>query len=228
MPVGSVCHDHLMSNTAGVVDAHTPGRDDLKRILSAEPVAREVAISRGTPVPKAGGVYAWWFDELPGDLDATDCIERDGSMLLYVGISPKAPPRNGRVASSQSLRSRITTHYTGNAAGSTLRLSLGSLLASTLGIELRRFGSGDRLHFGVGERELSRWMHEHARVGWVVDEAPWELESRLFGKLVVPLNLDGNDHCGFHARMREVRSAARVHARALPVLPNPGAGGKYP
>lgn len=228
MPVGSVCHDHLMSNTVGVVDAHTPGRDDLKRILSAEPVAREVAISRGTPVPKAGGVYAWWFDELPGDLDATGCIERDGSMLLYVGISPKAPLRNGRVASSQSLRSRITTHYTGNAAGSTLRLSLGSLLASTLGIELRRFGSGDRLHFGVGERELSRWMHEHARVGWVVDEAPWELESRLFGKLVVPLNLDGNDHCGFHARMREVRSAARVHARALPVLPNPGAGGKYP
>lgn len=213
---------------ASIADAQGLGHDDLERILSADPVDREVAISRDTPVPKAGGVYAWWFDELPGDVDATGCVERDGSTLLYVGISPKAPPRNGRVASSQTLRSRISTHYTGNAAGSTLRLSLGTLLSSTLGIELRRFGSGDRLHFGVGEQELSRWMHEHARVGWIVDEAPWELESRLFGQLVVPLNLDGNDHCGFHAGMRETRRAARARARALPVLPNPGVGGRYP
>ncbi|WP_408015945.1 GIY-YIG nuclease family protein [Rhodococcus chondri] len=134
-----------------------------------------------------------------------------------------ATQRRGREQSETAFR--IGTHYTGDAAGSTLRLSLGTLLSSTWGIELRRFGSGDRLHFGAGERELSRWMHAHARVGWVVDEAPWELESRLFGKLVVPLNLDGNDHCGFHARMRETRRAAR--ARALPALPNPGVGGRY-
>lgn len=218
-----------MSQTeASIADQHEPGHDDLERILAADPIDRATALSRETPVPKTGGIYAWWFDALPGEVDASGCIEHHGWTLLYVGISPKAPPRNGRVASSQTLRSRIRTHYAGNAAGSTLRLSLGSLLSSSLGIELRQFGSGDRLHFGTGEQDLSRWMHEHARVGWIVDATPWELESRLFGKLVVPLNLEGNDHCGFHARMRQARATARARARSLPVLPNPGVGGRYP
>ncbi|WP_374121860.1 GIY-YIG nuclease family protein [Rhodococcus sp. AH-ZY2] len=161
-------------------------------------------------------------------MDTTGCVERDGLTLLYVGISPKAPPKNGRLASSQTLRSRISTHYSGNAEGSTLRLSLGCLLAPTLGIELRRFGSGTRMHFGEGERELSRWMHHHARVAWIVDHRPWELEERLFGKLVLPLNISGNANCAFSARMSGLRYLARANARELPVLPNPGVGGRYP
>lgn len=201
---------------------------DVQGILSNEPVRRDVAVGRGTPVPKEGGVYAWWFDELPGEVEASGCIQRDGLTLLYVGISPKAPPKTGTLVSSQTLRSRITTHYAGNAEGSTLRLSLGCLLAPTLGFELRRFGSGTRMHFGEGERELSRWMHEHARVSWIADDAPWELESRLFGKLVLPLNISGNANCRFAARMSVIRSDARTRARALPVLANPGVGGRYP
>ncbi|MCK8672224.1 hypothetical protein M1M07_14045 [Rhodococcus sp. HM1] len=218
-----------MSETVtSILGADEPGQDDLDRILSAAPIDRETALAPQTPVPAVGGIYAWWFDELPGEVDASGCVERDGWTLLYVGISPKAPPRNGRVASSQTLRSRIRTHYCGNAAGSTLRLSLGSLLSPALGIELRRFGSGDRLHFGTGEQELSRWMHDHARVGWSTDSTPWEVESRLFTKLVLPLNLDGNDHCSYYARLKQARGDARAHARSLPVLPNPGVGGRYP
>ncbi|WP_374120389.1 GIY-YIG nuclease family protein [Mesorhizobium onobrychidis] len=55
-------------------------------------------------------------------------------------MSPKAPPLNGARPSSQNVRSRLRTHYSGNAAGSTLRRTLGCLLAAELGIELRRVG----------------------------------------------------------------------------------------
>jgi hypothetical protein len=68
--------------------------------------------------------------------------------LLYVGISPKAPPKAGGRPSKQNLRTRIRTHYRGNASGSTLRLSLGCLFAETLMIELRRHGKSERRHFG--------------------------------------------------------------------------------
>jgi hypothetical protein len=45
--------------------------------------------------------------------------------------------------SRQSLRTRIRYHFRGNAAGSTLRLSLGCLL----GLALRRVGSGARMTY---------------------------------------------------------------------------------
>ncbi len=47
------------------------------------------------------------------------------------------------------------THYAGNAEGSTLRKTLGCLLADELGIELRRVGSGTRKTFVDGEHRLS-------------------------------------------------------------------------
>ncbi|MET8121086.1 GIY-YIG nuclease family protein [Micromonospora sp. NPDC005189] len=79
------------------------------------------------------------------------------TVLLYVDISPKAPPGNGRPPSRQTIRGRIRYHYRGNAAGSTLRLTLGSLLAGELGIGLRRVGSGNRLTFGqIAEKR--RWQ----------------------------------------------------------------------
>ena len=149
----------------------------------------------------------------------------DGSTLLYTGISPKRPPAGGRPASSQTLRHRIRYHYTGNAEGSTLRKTLGSLLTGELGIELRRVGSGTRMTFGVGEQALSAWMAENARVSWVVEEAPWLLEHHLIKHLDVPLNLDGNSHNRFHRELTARRAAAVARARALPIVPNPAVGG---
>ena len=63
-------------------------------------------------------------------------------VLLYVGISPKEPPRDGRAGSRQTLASRIRYHYRGNAEGSTLRLTFGCPLAEDLGLDLRRVGGG--------------------------------------------------------------------------------------
>ncbi|WP_232110864.1 GIY-YIG nuclease family protein [Nocardia wallacei] len=196
--------------------------------LAARPYCRAEVLTKPSPVPAARGVYGWWFRRLPAGIDAGCCVTKDGLTLLYTGIGPSKPPSNGKAPSRQTLRSRIRTHYTGNAAGSTLRLTLGCLLSDQLGIELRLFGSGRRLHFGSGERLLSQWMHENALVSWITDPTPWELEDELIATLDLPLNLKGNARNGFHTVLTAARSAARIRAAGLPVLANPGVGGRWP
>ncbi|MGW1030341.1 GIY-YIG nuclease family protein [Streptomyces sp. NPDC002577] len=94
------------------------------------------------PVPAVAGVYGWHFEEAPHQDDA--------GRLLYVGIAPRFMANR---TSTQNLRKRVGYHHRGNAAGSTLRLTLGCLL----GLELRRVGSGKRMTFGkAGEATLSQ------------------------------------------------------------------------
>jgi GIY-YIG catalytic domain-containing protein len=71
------------------------------------------------------------------------------------------------------LRQRLRTHYAGNAEDSTLRKTLGYLLAGELDIQLRRVGSGTRKTFVEGKRALSAWMADNAFVSWVIRERPW-------------------------------------------------------
>ena len=62
------------------------------------------------------------------------CYRHDDLTLLYTGISPR------NTSSSATLRKRINNfHYSGNASSSTLRKTLGCLLAAQLGIKLRQF-----------------------------------------------------------------------------------------
>jgi hypothetical protein len=137
-----------------------------------------------------------------------------------VGISPKAPPTNGSRPSRQTIRGRIRYHYRGNAYGSTLRLTLGCLLADELGIGLRRVGNGTRLTFAEGEARLSTWMARHARVAWTVTDRPWNLEKDLIRSLALPLNLDQNRHSPFHQALSLLRADQRTNARTLPVVPS--------
>jgi len=111
-------------------------------------------------VPREPGVYAWYFRETPPDVPTEGCRQAFGATLLYAGISPKKRP------STQNLRSRIRYHYTGNAEGSTLRLTLGCLLERRLGICLCRVGSGKRRTFADGEDRLSEWIAHNALVIW--------------------------------------------------------------
>ena len=83
-------------------------------------------------------------------------------------------PGTGDLSSQQTLRQRLRTHYAGNAEGSTLRKTLGCLLAEELGIQLRRVGSGNRKTFvggrtgpvGVdGGQRLRQLGHPGASVG---------------------------------------------------------------
>ena len=175
------------------------------------------------PVPRSPGVYAWLFREVPTGVPTQGCVSRIDLTLLYVGIAPKAPPLNGALRSNQTLRSRLRYHMAGNAEASTLRLTLGCLLNTTLGIELRRVGSGKRLTFGDGEKALSDWMGSNAFVCWSVTDRPWEAESSVIGSVCLPLNLAQNRNHPFHRHLSGVRAAAKNRARQLPVY---AAGGE--
>jgi hypothetical protein len=201
--------------------------DEIGTFVRPERVfSRADVLSRPSPVPSREGVYGWWFRRLPPLLIARGCCRHQDLTLLYAGISPASPPRNGRPASRQTLLERIRYHYSGNAEGSTLRKTLGCLLAGELGIELRRVGSGKRMTFVEGEHRLSAWMAENAYVSWIACERPWELEDTLIAALDLPLNLMGNKHNQFHSVLTELRAKCVARARDLPVLPNPGIGGR--
>ncbi len=181
-------------------------------------------LARPSAAPAAPGIYAWYFGAIPGDIDVSGCHRRAGLYLLYAGISPKPPPLNGRPTSRSNLRQRLRTHYGGNAAGSTLRLTLGCLLADELGIELRRVGSGERLTFtNPGEQRLDRWMAAHALVTWTVCPEPWLAEAALLGGAPsLPLNISGNPHLRHGEQLSARRGEARLRARALAIVTDSG------
>jgi GIY-YIG catalytic domain-containing protein len=179
--------------------------------------SREEVLSKPSPVPAVPGIYAWFFRDIPPRVPTDGCVERDGMYLLYVGISPNGPPKHQGKPSTQNLRRRIRAHYHGDASRSTLRLSLGCLLADVLKIELRRHGTSRRFHFGKdGEVELSTWMPQNAFVVWHEHDAPWEVEASVIGQLSLPLNLDHNRDHPFHATLSEIRKECKTLARRLP------------
>ena len=179
---------------------------------------RAEALSRPSAIPGQPGIYAWYFDVPPPGVPIGGTHRSEFGCLLYVGIAPREPRRSDNKPSSQNLRSRIRSHFRGNASGSTLRLTLGSLLAADLGIQLRRTGKTERLTFGDGEAPLSEWMAEHARVCWSVDPEPWLLEAKFISEFVLPLNLGHNQRSGFLGALTDARHAQRQSARSLPVL----------
>lgn len=175
-------------------------------------------ISRPCPVPAQPGVYAWFFREVPPTVPTDGCVNHNGLWLLYIGISPKRPTRFGR-QSQQNLRARIRFHYHGNAEGSTLRLTLGCLLADQLGIELRRVGSGNQMTFTkTGEEKLSCWMADNAFVAWEVCNDPWKKEKELIKNQSFPLNLEGNSAHPFHHILSKIRKLAKDKARDKPIM----------
>jgi hypothetical protein len=189
--------------------------DDLRFLLSERSVLdwARLANDRENP-PRKPGIYAWWFDAIPPEVPTDGTLARAQGRLLYVGISPKAPSRGLRAPSAQTLRSRIRYHYRGNAEGSTLRLTLGCLLAQELGLTLRVVGSGKRMTFEEGELVLTEWMSKNALVSWLEHDEPWLLEEHAIRELVLPFNLDQNTHCSFHSRLTALRREAKAKARA--------------
>ena len=167
-------------------------------------------------VPRTPGVYAWYFRDVPSLAPTTGCVVRNGLTLLYAGIAPKAPPKNGTAPSQRTLWHRIRYHMRGNAYGSTLRLTLGCLLADHLNIQLRRVGSGGRLTFADGEARLSGWMAENAFVCWIETNQPWVVEEQFIASVCLPLNLDQNRSHAFHATLSGLRRAAKRRAEEMP------------
>jgi len=175
-------------------------------------------LRRDCAVPKAPGVYAWYFKNFPLETPTAGCVTFDGWTLLYVGTSPKEPPKNGRPSSRQTLYSRIRKHIRGNASVSTLRLSLGCLLSEELDIQLRRVGSGKRMTFAKGEEKLSEWLEHNARVIWMITPEPWKLEQELIETVFLPLNLEHNEKHDFHDKLSAKRESAKKRAREMQII----------
>jgi hypothetical protein len=190
--------------------------------LAARTFTRAEVFTDPGPVPSMPGVQGWWFRMVPGAIDASGCEQRDGLTLLYVGISPTAPPKNGKPPSTQDLRKRIRYHFGGgkaDAEGSTLRKTLGVLLGDELGFKLRRIGSGDRRTFAGGEAVLNQWMAENALVSWLVHPEPWHLEEKLIAAFDLPLNGQAsNKDNAFYPELTRLRREAMVSANKLRVL----------
>ena len=171
---------------------------------------REILCTTSLP-PSVPGVYAWFFKGTPADVPINGCVTKSSTTLLYVGISPDTI---GKPNSRQNLRRRITTHFQGNAEGSTLRRSLGVLLAEKSGYPLRRVGSGKRMTLThSGEQWLDDWMTENAFVCWLEHQAPWEFEDELLGSLSLPLNIKGNRDHPFARAPTEARIQAIKNGR---------------
>ncbi|MHA6694624.1 GIY-YIG nuclease family protein [Homoserinimonas sp. A520] len=178
------------------------------RVLSPEFLTKLVDVHTA---PREKGVYAWWFTPSALSVPTNGYAMAEGRELLYAGIAPRKPSSAG-IESASRLRARLTTHARKDASRSTLRLSLGVLLLDELGLTLGMHRG--RLNWGPeGELELTRWMNEHARISWVVDDEPWELESELLAGISLPLNVDGRSDAfavSLSERRRQLRRGARL------------------
>ncbi|KMO77302.1 hypothetical protein MOBUDSM44075_01871 [Mycolicibacterium obuense] len=195
--------------------------DVIAKFLAAQRYTRDEVLSEADPVPARAGAHGWWFREIPGGIDVSECEQRDGWTLLYVGVSPGPPRADGKPQTPQDLRKRIRYHFgAGNAAadGSTLRKSLGVLLGGDLGFALRRVGSGKRQTFAGGETILTQWMAENAAVSWVLHPEPWHMEAKLLDALVLPLNIQGNERNAFAPELKKLRRDAAVKAGKMRIL----------
>jgi len=187
--------------------------------IPAKVWSREEVLSRQCPVPPVKGVYFWWFKSLPPMVPVAETAISDGMHLLYVGISPDI---KGKPNSKANLRTRIKTHYRGNAEGSTLRRTLGILLETESGYPLTRVGSGKRLTFThMGEQWLDRWMGQNAYVSWIQHDQPWILEDALIASTSLPLNIKGNQH-PFRTKLSELRKSALYRARESEIADESG------
>lgn len=176
--------------------------------------SRDEVMHNPSLVPAVSGIYFWWFKSLPSIVPLDECVTFNGHTLLYVGISPD---KKGKPNSRANLKTRIKTHYFGNAEGSTLRRTLGVLLSSESNFPLRSVGSGRRTTFThLGEQWLDAWMAENAKVHWFPHDEPWVLEERLISSYSLPLNIQGNSHA-FRAPLSAMRCKAMTEAKAMPI-----------
>jgi len=142
-------------------------------------IALPVVMDSGGAGLRTPGMYSWWVDAAgAADLSAGLGHPIEAG-LVYAGLA--GATRSGGSTSSNTLWGRIATmHLGGNHQFSTLRLSIGSILASAYGQR------------AIDEEQLTRWMHAHLRVNAIpvgdVDSLG-DVETEILAALDPPLNL---------------------------------------
>ena len=156
--------------------------------------------------PKESGFNFWFFEEIPGNTPPEGCFKKDGRTLLYVGIS-------------ENLYNRILNHHCrGTAAISTLRKSLGVLLAQESGYTLQKVGGKGKTAFSpAGEDWLNDWMDKNAFVCWYEHKTPWEIKREVIEIFSPPLNIQDGTH-PFGEILRKQRNEAEQMAQKMSVV----------
>lgn len=136
-----------------------------------------------TRVPDTSGVYALFWIQPDATPLGTDCgqagdIEAIELMPLYIG------------ASKDSLRVRIKRHIMGDTRGSTLRASLGMILAERLDLQIVQIPT--KRYFCIEpEQRLSDWIVLNTIVGYFETNDPFELEKAMLAVSAGKLNISG-------------------------------------
>lgn len=142
------------------------------------------------------GLYSWWVDKA-GAADLTRGLQLPVTAgIIYVGQAGASRPRSGS-RSRSTLWLRLTrNHLGGNHRSSTLRRTLGSILASA------------EQWPAIDEATLTAWMCEHLRVAPVpVSERETldSLESEVVAVLDAPFNLNKVPTNPMRQRLRALR-----------------------
>ncbi|THF84703.1 GIY-YIG nuclease family protein [Cohnella fermenti] len=135
-------------------------------------------------IPHATGVYCITtnsINQLPSPMQSLNYSYLNSRPVIYVGIS------------NRSLRTRdYRSHFNGNARGSTLRKSLGSLFGleriqsnNDIGTSKYKFSKADEL-------KLSDWMKENINLHFFVHPEPSLIEKEVIDYFKPPLNIKDN------------------------------------
>jgi hypothetical protein len=190
--------------------AHTLSREAETFLEQARFVTPDAIREKPAIVPAEAGLYGWWFDQALGTISEGSHV-RNGLHLLYVGIAPSAPPKDG--VKPRTLRDRLLNHCRGPIATSTLRRTLAALLNADERFSIERAASGKSQMSEEDEAKLTRWMTEHARVTWLTTPVPWMLEKELLDRGPrLPLNIRGSSD-PFRKKLTALRAASHVRAQ---------------
>lgn len=152
-------------------------------------------------VPHTRGVYLVSSNDLLLNQDL-DIAPTQESTPLYVGRA-------------RNLSQRLRYHLRGPTAASTLRVSLGLLLTTRLGLKVEVADIGGRIWF-QNESVLSEWMAENVSVSYCEMREPEALEIDLIQRLQPPLNIAYRHKQPSAVRLASARTALRhAHRRAL-------------
>lgn len=180
--------------------AFTPDAAEIVDRLRDQSQARalDVVLQTSGNGLKSHGLYSWWVDDA-GARDLFAGLQQEiAAGLIYAGLAG-ATRKSGK-SSSNTLWGRITTMHLGKKSEySTLRRSLGSILAYAQG------------RSSIDEAELTLWMRTHLRVVLIPianADTLADLETDMLTELDPPLNIAKVPPTPLRQRLSELRKMA--------------------
>jgi hypothetical protein len=152
----------------------------LVALTAVDGIRTKIELAAIAATLRTPGLYSWWVDR-EGAADLSRGLGHPISAgLIYAGQAGATSGVNGKASAATLAGRLLSQHFNGSTGGSTFRLTIGSILAVTLG---RR----------AVELEISQWMSDHLRVAtWSSSdpESLFAIERSVLAAMDPPLNLD--------------------------------------